>query len=206
MYDYLKQRFKHAIRFRHKRGYGVHSPFVFDLIINVIKEKAVYYDFVRIEAMGEIREKERKLYRLLFRLSDYLTYRHVLCIGVREPWVSRYLSAVSREMNLMNGGQTCPEAECSVCVTPTTVKERKIDLIILGRSLEADWSNAWENVLREREKGPLCVVIKDIYKENFNGRVWRQLRQEATVSIDMMWYGIVFFDKRLQRGKYSVMI
>lgn len=40
--------------------------FVFDLVSNVIKEKAVYYDFARIEAMGEIREKERKLYRLLF--------------------------------------------------------------------------------------------------------------------------------------------
>ena len=60
MYNYLKQRFKHAIRFRHKRGYGVHSPFVFDLITSVIKEKAVYYDFERIEAMGNIREKERK--------------------------------------------------------------------------------------------------------------------------------------------------
>ena len=59
MYNYLKQRFKHAIRFRHKRGYGVHSPFVFDLITSVIKEKAVYYDFERIEAMGNIREKER---------------------------------------------------------------------------------------------------------------------------------------------------
>ena len=25
---YLKERIKHAVRFRHKRGYGVHSPFM----------------------------------------------------------------------------------------------------------------------------------------------------------------------------------
>ena len=30
----------------------MHSPFVFDLITNVIKEKAIYYDFERIESKG----------------------------------------------------------------------------------------------------------------------------------------------------------
>ena len=36
---YLKERLKHVIRFRHKRGYGVHSPFMFNLILNVIRDK-----------------------------------------------------------------------------------------------------------------------------------------------------------------------
>ena len=70
MYNYLKQRLKHAIRFRHKRGFGVHSPFVFDLITNVLKEKAEYYDFQRVEARDKIWEKDRKLCReVLTRLS-----------------------------------------------------------------------------------------------------------------------------------------
>ena len=77
----------------------MHSPFVFDLITSVIKEKAVYYDFERIEAMGNIREKERKLYRLLFRLAEYFSYRNVLCVGVRSPWVSMYLAAVSKHIS-----------------------------------------------------------------------------------------------------------
>ena len=33
---YLKERIKHAVRFRHKRGYGVHSPFMFNLILTGI--------------------------------------------------------------------------------------------------------------------------------------------------------------------------
>ena len=206
MYNYLKQRLKHAIRFRHKRGYGVHSPFVFDLITNVIKEKAVYYDFGRIESMGEIREKEKKLYRLLFRLAEYFSYRDVLCVGVQGPWVSRYLSAVSRQMHLMNGGCQCPGAEYNEGVKPGELKGRKIDLVFLGKAFEEDWDEAWEEVLRERREGPLCVVVKDIYKGRFNSLVWRQLRQHGTVSIDMMWYGIVFFDARLQRGRYNMII
>ena len=206
MYNYLKQRFKHAIRFRHKRGYGVHSPFVFDLITNVIKEKAEYYDFARIEAMGNVREKERKLYRLIFRLADYFSFREVLCVGVENPWVSRYLAAVSKQMNVLNGGHDCPGAEYTGRVTPAEMKGREIDLLFLGRAFEADWHESREEVLQERKKGPLCVVIKDIYKGRFNSLVWRQLRQEGTVSIDMMWYGIVFFDERLQKGRYNLII
>ena len=206
MYNYLKQRFKHAIRFRHKRGYGVHSPFVFDLITNVIKEKAVYYDFERIESKGNIREKERKLYRLLFRLAEYFSYRNVLCVGVRSPWASMYLAAVSKQMVLLNGGCACPGAEYTEQVKPGDLKGREIDMVFLGRAFEEDWDEAWEEVLRVRKRGPLCIVIKDIYKGRFNSLVWRQLRQEGTVSIDMMWYGIVFFDTRLQKGRYNMII
>ena len=177
MYNYLKQRFKHAIRFRHKRGYGVHSPFVFDLITNVIKEKAIYYDFERIESKGNIREKERKLYRLLFRLAEYFSYRNVLCVGVRSPWASMYLAAVSKQMVLLNGGCACPGAEYTEQVKPGDLKGREIDMVFLGRAFEEDWDETWEEVLRVRRRGPLCIVIKDIYKGRFNSLVLRQLRQ-----------------------------
>lgn len=184
----------------------MHSPFVFDLITNVIKEKAVYYDFERIEAMGNIREKERKLYRLLFRLAEYFSYRNILCVGVRSPWASMYLAAVSKQMVLLDGGGVCPEAEYTERVRPGDLKGCKIDMIFLGEAFEEDWDEGWEEVLREHRRGPLCIVIKDIYKGRFNSLIWRQLRREGTVSIDMMWYGIVFFDVRLQKGKYNMII
>ena len=120
--------------------------------------------------------------------------------------MSRYLAAVSKQMNVLNGGHDCPGAEYTGRVTPAEMKGREIDLLFLGRAFEADWHESWEEVLQERKKGPLCVVIKDIYKGRFNSLVWRQLRQEGTVSIDMMWYGIVFFDERLQKGRYNLII
>ena len=184
----------------------MHSPFVFDLITSVIKEKAVYYDFERIEAMGNIREKERKLYRVLFRLAEYFSYRNVLCGGVRSPWVSMYLAAVSKQMVLLNGGCAYLGAEYTEQVKPGDLKGRKIDMVFLGRAFEEDWDEAWEEVLRVRKRGPLCIVIKDIYKGRFNSLVWRQLGQVGTVSIDMMWYGIELFDTRLQKGRYNMII
>ena len=61
-------------------------------------------------------------------------------------------------------------------------------------------------MLRRNVDGPLCVVVKDIYKRPFNARLWRQMRKECTVSIDMMWYGILFWNKKLQKGKYNMII
>lgn len=203
MYNYLKQRLKHAIRFRHKRGFGVHSPFVFDLITNVIKEKAVYYDFQVVESQGKIREKERKLYRMLFRLVDYFSYRKIVFLGIENPWVTRYLEGVASDMRLLDGGGNCPDGVFS----DKAVKGcRDVDMLFLGKNLEGAWDSDWDNLLRECTEEPLCVVIKDIYKRPFNAKLWRQMRKECTVSVDMMWYGILFWDKKLQKGKYNMII
>ena len=49
---------------RYRKGYGVHSPFVFNLITKVIEERCSYYSFNEIELMRR---------KLLFR-EDIITY------------------------------------------------------------------------------------------------------------------------------------
>ncbi len=44
-----KQYWKHLFQARHRHGHGVHSPFLFDLIVNVIEEKWPYYCYEEIE-------------------------------------------------------------------------------------------------------------------------------------------------------------
>ena len=203
MYNYLKQRIKHAIRFRHKRGYGVHSPFVYDLITRVIREKGEYYDCHRVEDEAHCPEKDRKLYRLLFRLTDYFGYRRVACVGLRDTRVVRCLGSVASDMSILDGGANPAGAPFTGTAGPGDVAG--MDLLFLGRDLAAAWTPAWDAALR-RTTGPLCVVLKDIYKCPANARLWRQLRQEATVSIDMMWYGLLFWNEKLQKGKYNLII
>ena len=53
---YLKERIKHAVRFRHKRGYGVHSPFMFNLILNVIRDREKQFQYPeRLEREKSVR-------------------------------------------------------------------------------------------------------------------------------------------------------
>ena len=60
----------------------MHSPFVFDLITSVIKEKAVYYDFERIEAMGEHSGERAEIVSFAFPVGRILFLPEcVVCWG-----------------------------------------------------------------------------------------------------------------------------
>lgn len=189
---YLKERIKHAVRFRHKRGYGVHSPFMFNLILNVIRDREKQFVYPEmLEKEGRLTHRRKKVFRLLSRLTRYLSVSDIACFGGDAELLCRYLSQVTEQTGFSVNDPT----KIGTC-----------DFIYIGRNSRSFLSV--ENLLsllcdnKERR----CIVITDIYKDPFQGRLWRQLCNKATVSVDMMWYGIVFFDDKIQRGKYNLII
>lgn len=185
MYSYLRERLKHAVRFRHKRGYGVHSPFVFSLIMNVIRDKTKCNDYPDEKILGvKLKHRERKLYRLLFRLGAHLGVKKVGCLGIRSDIVGQYLSALDMDI---------------VIYHDATGNMPDVDLIYIGRDSRLSLQDE-KDMLNDK----VCVVITDIYKTN--APLWRRLKAQSTVTLDMMWYGILFFDKKFQRGHYNMIL
>lgn len=188
---YLKERIKHAVRFRHKRGYGVHSPFMFNLILNVIRDKEKQFTYpLALEEADLLSRRERKVFRLLSRLIRYFKVEKVVCIGYNAELLTGYLSEVYREASISSNR---PE------------RLEQADFIYLGRDSERFLSgefifSTFPEPVRK------YIVIADIYKNTLNRRIWRQYRDKATVSVDMMWYGLLLFDSRIQQGKYSLTI
>jgi len=85
---------------KYGRGFGIHSPFVFSLITNVLREKSLYYDYKRIEQLRDAllddpsfllnRETQKKIQksltserhgRFLFRLVNFFHPETLLEIG-----------------------------------------------------------------------------------------------------------------------------
>ncbi|WP_455625431.1 O-methyltransferase [Parabacteroides sp.] len=91
---------------RYRKGFGVHSPFVFNLITKVIEEKCSYYSFYDIEllrkqllqtrSISEIVKREAirpKHGALLFRLTNYFKSKNILQIGTTMGLSTLYLTS-----------------------------------------------------------------------------------------------------------------
>lgn len=113
---------------RYRKGYGVHSPFVFNLITKVIEERCSYYSFQDIERMrkqllfkegliaypdrqhkGKLRQRtigqivEREGIKashgaLLFRLTNYFKSRHILQLGPTMGLSTLYLTSYAPDL------------------------------------------------------------------------------------------------------------
>lgn len=111
---------------RYRRGFGVHSPFVFNLITKVIEEKCLYYSFYDIELVRRqffFRQeliaypdsRQKGLFRqctvggivrregirpahgaLLFRLANYFKPQHILQVGASVGLSTLYLTSYAK--------------------------------------------------------------------------------------------------------------
>ena len=189
---YLKERMKHAVRFRHKRGYGVHSPFMFNFILNVIRDRRHTFVYPEgVERQKKIGHRERAFYRLLFRIAVFLKVRKVVCFTHRCEGIGLYLQGLG------SAGQ--PEYNRLEAV-------ENADMVYIGREcrtlLKGREGELSEMIGKQRQ----CVVVSDIHKNRFNAQLWRLLAGKANVRVDMMWYGILLFDEKLQKGSYHLML
>lgn len=59
-------------RWRHTRGYGVHSPFAFSIVTEVVQNPKgyEYYGYKEIETQAKTNRKERKFAKMLHRLCS----------------------------------------------------------------------------------------------------------------------------------------
>ena len=76
----IKRPFVQLSRFRHRQGYGVHSPFAFNFITRVIFERSAYYKYASLRALEKQMKHTRgaewlyeplRVKKLLFRLVNF---------------------------------------------------------------------------------------------------------------------------------------
>ena len=66
MFNWIKRQ-------RSSRGFGIHSPFAYDFVINVLRERCLYYAYSNIEGHDN---------RLIYRIALHLHPSEVCCGGM----------------------------------------------------------------------------------------------------------------------------
>ena len=191
--DIFGRTMRWIVRFRKRRGYGVHSPFAFGMITGVVYEKGCYYAY---EDIKKIYHKEHpkaspwrwKDYKFLFRLANFQHPQEALIVDKRGDKVLREA--------LTKGCQHCNFYLVDCGNLPSN---KKYDFIMVTEGWECQ-APVLLSLLREGG----MLVVKGLARRQRTA--WNALlkQSEAQVTFDLYDFGILFNRPTLQRQRYVV--
>ena len=201
----LKRPLVRLCRFPRRRGYGVHSPFAFDLITQVIFQPAPYYKYRELADCERrlAREKgkswlyePRRVRRLLFRLVNEVQPDSVVDVG-RLSASSLYLRAAR---------------EAADYTAASSLEE-----LFLERDVPVDflYVHQWQNPALVEEVFRLCAarsrsrslfVVEGIRYSAAMHSLWKRMCADERVGVtfDLYDLGLLFFDRSMQKQHYLV--
>ena len=192
-------------RFRHRCGYGVHSPSDFFLITDVIYEGLPYYAYDklrRVASSKSLPHYREKVNKLLFRLVNHFRPSTLVEVGEGNGDSFRYL---------------CEPRSSMVSVSLRGVEKEKMmerlkqDLESLGKvdflhiGPTPYYIEVFECVFPYLHDGS-CLVIGDIYASKEREAWWKALTNDERVriSFDLYDIGILLFEKKRFKQNYTV--
>ncbi|MCM1503852.1 MAG: hypothetical protein NC127_01475 [Muribaculum sp.] len=101
-------------RLRHSKGFGIHSPFAFNFVLRVLREKWAYYAYSDIESMRDCLQRivdempgehprliSLKNAKMLFRIACYFNPKAILQIGASYGLSTTAVLEVSSKSKLV---------------------------------------------------------------------------------------------------------
>lgn len=166
------------LRVRHRKGYGVHSPFAFEFVTDVLYNGGRYYAYDEIDAAlcWWQRGRERSLRHLLFRMANYRRPHTLWCSGLDAAAMTAVQCGSREAMERSGAG---PGA---------------VDMIVTGCEDE--------DVTALLGEGSMVVL----WRLHGQRKLWRRLQEDdrVTVMFDLYDVGVAFARKELNRQHYII--
>jgi len=204
---------KYKLLARHRKGFSVHSPFVFELLNNVFFEKEHYYCYEENEKELQKKypkiffRKDIKYYRLFFRLANYFNAKNMLILG-NNPCVEKYLLSVSKEIMLMSFEKLdiVSESYLSKFIANNwkslinNERDEKFDLIFFPNNSIENYKN-YNLYYKENS----ILIFENIYKNRKINEIWKNICNDNSlkISIDIFRFGIII-NKDIPKQHYRV--
>lgn len=184
-------------RFRHRCGYGVHSPSDFYLITFVIYENLSYYAYDELKKKSFDKSQphyRRKVNRLLFRLVNYLRPQTLIEIGEGNGASYEYMCA-ARKMQ-----HSCALKGVDLAQTLKELEENRstinrLDMLHMAHT--PYYKEIFEKVLPFIHAGT-CMIVGTPYATKEKELWWKQLmeHEKVVLTFDLFDIGLVFFDPK----------
>lgn len=202
-------------RFRHRCGYGVHSPSDFFLITFVVYERLAFYAYSLLHAkrkeVEHLPHYREKVDRLLFRLVNYLQPAAMLEVGTGSGLTARYMAEAKHvPLCTLDEGQDrdevkqllkdCPLADYR-CGKVSDLLHRYMESYSCPDVVHIAFTPYYKEVFEALLPGVsshTCFVIGSPYATKEKREWWKQVIGDPRtgVTFDLYDVGLVFFDKK----------
>lgn len=191
-------------RFRHRCGYGVHSPSDFFLITSVIDEKLPYYAYQELEHSAERKKASyrRKVNRLLFRLVNHFRPSLLIHVSEGEDEAFRYMFAARTSMKAVNVSEEHKE-ETLQALDKLMTNRCPVDFLHVGHT--SCYPEVVEKMLPCMATDA-CLVVGGIHTSKEKEEWWSRLKKDERIRVtfDLYDIGIVLTDPKRYKQDYIV--
>ena len=213
--------FRFIHRRRHSAGFGVHSPFAFNLILDTIHTPHSFYIYEenrqKIDKAGLTKQTDIKYAELIFRLINRFNAKDILEIGAGLGVNSLYISSHSRQTTVV-----CVEENKEKTEIAQSLLANKSENIIFTNVLP-NKENSFDAIIWDLMEYPLrqeetldtiynsirddgFIVVNHINKGIRNKNTWQEILKMDTItmSFDLKSIGIGFFKSSLPKLNYDL--
>lgn len=201
----FKSRMQYGWHARYYKGHGVHSPFVYHLVTDIIEGTYPYYCFDEIEDIRlTLKPKLRRhclpkeIAQVFFRMINFFQPKYVVEFGHGDGITAQYLTQASSKAKSVYM-EDIHEVELH-----DLIQKCSPDLVIFYADLDAA---ALRMTLRESlaaHHEDSIFVVAGIHDTPEKNQVWKNLLEDAsvTLSLDLFSWGMIFFRKTLEKRTY----
>lgn len=209
-------------KIRHHRGHGIHSPFVFDLITNVIEERSTFYAYEDIkkhlEYFTNITATPNKTHRLLFKLVNRFSAKRILELGSGIGLSTLFLTAHSSETSCVSVELICDKYNSAQMLYKgweRDIKQSNVEFPVLNQKQDCIYVNLRNyktdslhliNYLFSSVDDYSFIVMDEIRTNKKSQALWKEIisRENVIISLDLFHLGILFFDKKYYKQNYKL--
>jgi hypothetical protein len=186
---------RYCVLARYRKGFSVHSPFVFELLNNAFFEKNHYYCYEKIDRIiaqnfpKYLQTNKLKYYKLIFRLANYFDVKKILIAG-KNDLVEQIFTFVSSKMQIFRVENL------------ENVKNFDFDLMFFTE-------NSFKNYDGNSfffAKNNTILIFESIYKKRKINENWKQIIKDNNlkISIDVFSLGIIIAKNNIPKQHYRV--
>lgn len=192
--NYKVQRYLHWLRrIKYCRGFGVQSPSAYRFIRYVINEHYPYYAYDELrKELPRLDSLTRKRMELYFRVANYRQASLWLDYSRRDDTIAIYVGRGCNATRVRN-----------IADSQQPVSGDKIEVL---RICPIAGCEALLEAALQKTDDHTLFIIEDIGYNDTAKRMWQTLLESAltSVSYDLYYLGIAFFDRKRYKANYVV--